>query len=42
MRPYRKESIKSHVFLSEFHVQGLISNESKQKWSEEILITSVG
>lgn len=40
-RPYIKESIESHVFPREFRAQGLISNESKQKWKEEILIRFV-
>lgn len=40
-RPYTKKSIDSHVFPREFRAQGLISNESKQKWKEEILIRFV-
>lgn len=32
--PTINEIIKSNVLPSEFHIQGLISNESKQKWRE--------
>jgi len=40
--PTIKEIMKSKVLPSEFHIKGSISNESKPKWKEEILMTSVG
>lgn len=36
------EIIDSSVLPSWFHTEGLIGNESKQKWREEILIAAVG
>lgn len=34
-----KEIVESNVRPREFHIQGFISNESKQKWRGEIFTT---
>lgn len=39
MRIDMKEIVESNVRPCEFHIQGFISNESKQKWREEIFTT---